>query len=302
MTGRIGVAISTTGDEHRMDLLRMSVQHWDWCLTTGDSLFVTVDGDKATAERVAEAVYEWTGSVYRVGQVWPNVMDGSRYVDGRLGVAVNKNTGLELLMDQTQAEHLFLCDDDTWPLYRQSLDKHVERYVQGIPHSMVCWGKNRLTGVDHNPGGGAPRAVWKWPRGVMLYQHRSVVERVGGMDERFGPGGHEHAEWSNRIHNAGLTPAPFCSPASYATRNGMGASALWHAEDMRRAGEKVSDFVRRKRDLTSIRRQPEDWERIDQVMVEQEGSDAYVSYSAHVNGRTSATLYAAPSRGAGGEK
>lgn len=277
-TERAGVAISTTGDEHRLGFLETCVVHWEQALLPGDSMFVTVDGDEAACRRVAEVVYDYTASVYRVGQAQPDEGDEPF---GRQGVAINKNTGLELLMDQTQVEHLFLSDDDTWPIYQQSLGKHIDL---GLAHSLVCWGQSRLTSV------GRQAAVWSWPRGSMMYQCRSVVESVGGMDERFGPGGHEHVEWSNRIYNAGLTPAPYCSPPSYATRNGRGAAVLWHGEDMRRPGETAVQLGARRRTITSVRRKPEDWEKINAIMTEREGSDAFVPYRAHENGRSSATL------------
>lgn len=128
-----------------------------------------------------------------------------------------------------------------------------------------------------------------------MYAHRSVVESIGGMDERFGPpGGHEHAEWSMRIHNAGLTPAPFLTPASYATRGGQGAAALWHCEDMPRPGEAHGSLGSRRRAMTTMKREPGDWTRIGEVMTEREGSTAFIPYTAAANGRLSATLY--PSR------
>lgn len=299
MTVDVAVAISTTGDKHRLDLLRRCVQGWSDALSRGGSLFVTVDGDEAACQRVAEVVYYWTGSVFRVGQGGnmkiPGIAQAYPAYEGttRLGVAVNKNTGLELMMDNTRVEHLFLSDDDTWPLYPQSLDKHI-----GLPmhHSMVMWGKHRIKDTSPVLVG---YTEWTWPRGVALYQTRAAVERVGGMDERFGPGGHEHVEYSQRIHNAGLTPAPFCSPASYATREGTGARALWHAEDMRRPGEKLGDHRLRRRDLTSVRRTGTDWDHINKIMAEREGSDAFVPFRASDNGRASATLCLInPSQGA----
>jgi hypothetical protein len=208
-----------------------------------------------------------------------------RTMGSREGVAVNKNTGLELMMDQTEARHLFLSDDDTWPLYAQSLDKHIDSPLR---HSMVCWGASRLTRSSKH------FAEWNWPRGVMLYVDRRVVTEVGGMDERFGPGGHEHAEWSMRIHNAGLSPVDFPSPSSYAERGVAGtatrAGALWHAEDMRRQGESTDDFASRKRSLTTIVRGDADWTRIHAIMDERKGDGSYVPFRAHDNGRASATL------------
>jgi hypothetical protein len=277
------VAISTTGHEHRLELLAQCVEGWSNALGMGDSLFVTVDGDADDTRRVAQVVHEHTSSVFRVGSHLMDADRGSRTGPYRKGVAANKNTGLELMMDNTSATHLFLSDDDTWPLYRQSLDKHRDL---PLAHSMVIWGKSRLKSSE------GPYADWSWPRGVMLYQTRSVIERVGGMDERFGPGGHEHAEFSMRIHNAHLTPANFMTPASYATRGGQGANALWHAEDMPRAGEPLYALGRRRERITSVpKRNQKSWENIHKIMAEREGSDAYVGFRAHENGRASATLY-----------
>jgi hypothetical protein len=240
---RRAVAISTTGHPHRLRFLETCVAHWSTALGSGDSLFVTVDGSVEDTQRVFDAVRKHTESVFQVGQLEPGWGIGP--IDtGRLGVAANKNTGLELMMDNTKADHLFLSDDDCWPLYAASLDKHTDL---GLMHSMVCWGKSRAL----EPIGGL--ASWSWPRGVMLYAQRRVVETVGGMDERFGPGGHEHAEWSQRIHNAGFTPAPFCSPLSYTTRGHHGAVALWHCEDMPLAGDAGPGGISRLRGLPGNR-------------------------------------------------
>lgn len=282
MRGKIGVAISTTGHEHRMGFLETAVREWDRCLPMGAALFVTVDGSADDAERVRQAVHEWTGSVFRVGRpAYPGHMDSAH----RLGVAANKNTGLELLMDNTKVDHLFLSDDDTYPLYPQSIYKHVDL---PLAHSMVCWGQSRIEKID------GPYATWKWPRGVVMYATRSVVETVGGMDERFRPGGHEHVEWSNRIHNAHLTPHPFMTPAVYGLRGPAGgamrAGVLWHAEDMCKPGEDIGALQWRKRATTSIDRSERDWDQINAIMAEREGSSAFVSYRAADWSRASATL------------
>jgi hypothetical protein len=294
-SGRVGVAISTTGDEHRMGFLETCVRQW-CAIEDLHSLFVTVDGDEDAARRVADAVYEHTGSVYRVGVGRPTR-------DGRQGVAVNKNTGLELLTDVDSLQHLFLCDDDTWPLNKHALLKHTGLADAGVPHSMVCWGTSRLLEKHANPA----YATWTWPRGVLLYVRREVVLDIGGMDERFGPGGHEHVEWSRRIHQAGYTPDLYVSPLVYAERGWAGrgtrASSLWHAEDMRRQGEPVGDHQHRRRKLTSVRRKGSDWSRIEQLMVERDGDTSFVPFTAQENGRASATLCTTSTGlGAGGEK
>lgn len=279
MTGRIGVAISTTGHEHRMGFLETCVRRW--CEIPGvHSLFVTVDGSQEDAERVAKTVFEHTGSVFRVGQC----VDNCKPLNNRLGVAVNKNTGLELLMDNGQVEHAFLCDDDTWPLSPKAPLEHIN---MGFPHSMVCWGRSRAPKIQ--VGG---YASWSWPRGALLYVRPEVLAQVGGMDERFGaPGGHEHVEWSRRIHQAGLTPVPYVTPTRYA-RQSMGAAALWHAEDMPRKGEGLGLLRHRKAHLTTIHRPAGYWDQADTVMAERDGDTSYVPFRAMENGRQPATLIA----------
>lgn len=276
---RIGVAISTTGDEHRLGFLETCVKAWEAVLPADSSLFITVDGspeEAARVEAVLNAGREFRLSVFRVGQPRWSVEPYHQ----RVGVAVNKNTGLELLMD-TDAEHLFLCDDDTWPLHEGALLKHT---LMRLEHSMVCWGKSRVK------GGMREEAFWTWPRGVLLYATRNVVETVGGMIEAFGVGAHEHAEWSQRIHNAGFTPEPFVTPASYAIKGAQGAANFWHCEDMPKPGEGLAQLGERRKALTSLRKADRDWDTIHAIMAAQEGKSDFVPYSAHENGRASATL------------
>lgn len=42
--------------------------------------------------------------------------------------------------------------------------------------------------------------------GVMMFLTREVIEKVGGFSPNFGLYGFEHANYTNRIHRAGLTP------------------------------------------------------------------------------------------------
>lgn len=264
----VGVAISTTGDKHRLGFLETSVGLWRAALPDDGALIVTVDGTEEAVERAASVVNGAT--VIRVGQ--------GAGVDGRMGVAVNKNTGLEALEVLAGVEHYFLSDDDTGPRNAAAWRLHVDN---DLAHSMVCWGKSRLEKPARRN-----YTTWAWPRGVMLYAHRSVVEKVGGMVEEFGPGGHEHVEWSRRIHQSGLTPAPYCSPAEYAgwtgrNYNALGAKAFWECVD----------FPPRAKGLTSVRRRPGDWERIENIMRMMDGNPVFIDYKAAENLRQSATLY-----------
>lgn len=286
--GSIGVAISTTGDEHRLGFLETCVTAWRTVLPLGSVLVVTVDGDEEATLRAQEVV-DRAGPRGALGGLTIQVGQGRPSRGGRQGVAVNKNTGIEYLMG-AGVRHLFLCDDDTWPRHEAALTEHTEfRY----DHSMVCWGAHRLSHVHRGIAG--THASWTWPRGVLLYVRRHVVEQVGGMVEEFGPGGHEHVEWSRRIHRAGFIPEPYLSPESYARVGDAGkatrAGALWHCEDLRRPDEtSAANGVRRKQ-ITTVRRTAEDWRQIEQIMKERDGDTSFVPYRARDNGRTSATLY-----------
>ena len=129
------------------------------------------------------------------------------------GVAATKNRGIAALM-AAGCEHLFLVDDDCWPIHRDWSARYVD---DPEPHLMHCWGKSRLVSDD------GVHSIWSWPRGVMLYAERRVVERVGGMRVEFGRWGVEHVEWSRRIHHAGLTTHKFADVS--------GSLALWEALD-----------------------------------------------------------------------
>jgi len=267
-----------------MWLLRNCVEAWKAALEPTDHLFVTVDGDQGAVDRVAHEVRRLTRFVYRVGQP-EYVTYGPTVIPDHLGVAANKNTGLELMME-TEAPRLWLSDDDSWPLSPASLVAH---YNLGIAHSMVCWGRHRRAfpvAADEGPG----YAVWEWPRGSVLYVDRGVVLAVGGMVEEFGVGGHEHVEWSNRIHNARLTPAAHVTPLSYMGDRSMGARALWHCEDMARVNETTSSLISRRRHLTTVVRTPEETAKQDALMESMKDSAAYVPYDAEANGRSSATM------------
>jgi GT2 family glycosyltransferase len=146
----------------------------------------------------------------------PDVLVVNNDVNGA-GVAATKNRGIAALMD-AGCTHLFLADDDVWPLQSHWWSPYV-RHAE--PHLMHCWGRSRFRSNDLTNN----VSIWSWPRGVLLYVTREVVAAVGGMRIEFGRWGGEHAEWSRRIHNAGFTTYPF-QDALNAPR--------WHCEDYTR--------------------------------------------------------------------
>lgn len=115
------------------------------------------------------------------------------------GVAVTKNKLLATLDD---CDHIFLFDDDTYPIdndwyipYVQSKEPHLmyQFKLPGKPSGdmRVVYRSKKIVAYSHT-------------RGAMLYIKREVLDKVGGFDEQY-KFGYEHTDWTNRIHNAGLT-------------------------------------------------------------------------------------------------
>lgn len=280
MIGTVGVAISTTGQAHRLEFLETSVRAWR--ASFDGPLFVTVDGSEYDAEAVASLVGD-------LAQVWQCGRPVDRASDSRQGVAINKNTGLELLMD-ARVDRLFLSDDDAWPLHRRSLDEHIALdEIYDIPHSSVCWGHHRA--AAHK----GTYASWTWPRGSVLYVSAPALMFVGGMVEAFGVGGHEHVEWSRRFRLMGLTPDDYCTPQFYLDagpdgRAAMGARHIWYCEDMPLPGEALGSLVSRRRRLTSVQRTAKDTAKQELIMADMEANPRFVPWAAHLNGRRAATM------------
>lgn len=165
-TGRIGIGITT---RNRPKVLAQALEAWEKYLPDGAELVIVDDASDEPAD----------GATYRFEQ--------------NVGVARAKNKCLELLTDRG-VEHLFLFDDDTWPVTEDWWQPYVE---SSEPHLMHAWGD-----IHYQTG---DLIGYQWPKGCMLYAERRVLDRVGGMDPVFGLWGCEHMSWSDRIHNAGLT-------------------------------------------------------------------------------------------------
>lgn len=180
----IGIAIKT---HNRPDTLKKSLEKHLQHLPPNARLFVVDDGSKVPVS-VPEGV-----ELHRHEKA--------------LGIARASNRCLELLM-AAGCDHLFIFDDDAWPID----DNWWEPYVEGHePHAMAIFDK---------PDGAVKSQVevlyedetykaYHSTRGYMLYVERRVVETVGGMDPRFGKWGWEHMSWSDRIHSAGFTTARY---------------------------------------------------------------------------------------------
>ncbi len=137
-------------------------------------------------------------------------LDGSGYNEG---IARAKNHCLEWLYN-TGKTHLFLFDDDAFPLvdewwvpYANSPEPHLMRIFPDLA------GPKKLNDIKLIYGDPQHHA-YTGARGLMLYVERRVLDVVGGMDPIYGKWGYEHGDWSNRIHNAGLTTWRFADVAN----------------------------------------------------------------------------------------
>lgn len=126
--------------------------------------------------------------------------------DSNVGIARAKNKCLELLSD---CDHIFLFDDDTYPTTPDWWKPYVESKEPHLMYLFESWSSGKPVGDDKILYEDGVIVAHQHARGCMIYVHRSVLDRVGGMDIRYGKAMHEHLDWSNRIHNAGLTSFPY---------------------------------------------------------------------------------------------
>lgn len=177
---RIGIAIST---HNRAGVLSQALVHQLRYLPAGALVVVVDDGSKPPA-------------------VVPDRLKLIRH-DKSLGIVASKNASLTALMD-AGCEHLFLWDDDTWPIadgwwlpYIESPEPHLAYQFLDLAGARKLHDIAELYRDDKH-------VAYTGQRGVMLYYHRSAIELVGGFDPIYGRGMYEHSDLALRIHNAGL--------------------------------------------------------------------------------------------------
>ncbi len=116
------------------------------------------------------------------------------------GIAATKN---KLLTQLDKYEHIFLFDDDTYPIAPDWWKPYVE---SDEPHLMYQF---KLPGKQASDMQEVYRddkiVAYSHTRGCMIYIKKVVLEVVGGFDTAYGKAMFEHPDWTNRIHNAGLT-------------------------------------------------------------------------------------------------
>jgi hypothetical protein len=207
--GRIGVAITA---HNRPDLVKTCVEHV-LQHTKGCQLKLVVVDD---------------------GSREPVCIDGAEVIrnDKPQGIAFAKNQCLAAL-ERAGCDHLFLLDDDTYPIVDNWWTPYVTAQQRnGECHLALHWRNGTNIVLRDKPHRDPALEYYSHSCGCMLYFHRSVLDKVGGMDSGYGRWGYEHWGYSQRIANAGLCSHPFTGC--------KGANSLFYALDR----EQPKDTVR----------------------------------------------------------
>jgi len=115
----------------------------------------------------------------------------------RRGVAYRKNECLRALKD---CDYIFLFDDDCYPINEGWEDLFIK---SGEHHLLFLHPSHQRTivrgGIEHYNNCG----------GVFMFLTQQAVNLVGAFNEMYELWGLEHADYSQRIHYSGITPAPY---------------------------------------------------------------------------------------------
>ncbi|WP_241177218.1 glycosyltransferase family 2 protein [Citrobacter portucalensis] len=196
---RIGIAITT---HNRADVLKRAIEQHQKHLPAGALLVVVDDGSKPAA-------------------IAPDGVQLLRH-ETSLGIVASKNASLSALMD-VGCEHLFLWDDDAWPIADNWHLPYIESPEPHLAYQFLdLAGRNKLNDMAELYRDDK-HVAYTGQRGVMLYYHRSAIEKVGGFDPVYGRGMYEHPDLALRIHNAGLSTWAFADVA--------GSEKLIHSMD-----------------------------------------------------------------------
>lgn len=196
---RIGIAITT---HNRHEVLKRAIEKHMKHLPSGALVVVIDDGSSPAA-------------------VVPANVKLFRH-DQSCGIVASKNASLTALVD-AGCEHIFLWDDDAWPItdnwhlpYIESPEPHLAYQFLDLAGPRKI---NDMTVLYRDD----KHIAYTGQRGVMLYYHRSAIDKVGGFDPVYGRGMYEHPDLALRIHNAGLSTWAFADVA--------GSEKLIHSMD-----------------------------------------------------------------------
>lgn len=146
-------------------------------------------------------------SEYSLEKDETNWQQGFSGIRERVGVAARKNECLMVLKD---CDYIVLFDDDCFPLKDGWVDYLIEcSKASGEKHFLYLKETSHIKKIKH----GEIVSYYNNCGGCMMFLTKEVIEKVGGYNKDYGLYGFEHAGYSIRIHNAGLTSMRYPSPS-----------------------------------------------------------------------------------------
>lgn len=124
-----------------------------------------------------------------------------------LGVAGNSNRAIKWFMEDTDCDHLCLCNDDLHVL--GDFAAHYGNGHQDLGVGMFCfapfggiYSDDSYKGVTVRTRGYAVKMMTRYT-GIMISLTRKLIEKLGYFDARFGKFGEEHCDYTIRARFAG---------------------------------------------------------------------------------------------------
>ena len=177
---KIAICITT---RNRLHTLKVSLNSWKFNLPENADILIVDDCSDIPVE----------GSSYRF--------------ERNVGIARAKSKCLELAKEYN---HIFLVDDDVYPKVK---DWHLPYINSGVNHLCLTFDRNskgqHYSRYIRKEGEYKGLISYTAPNGCFLYLKKICIEKAGGFRPEFDVWGFEHVEYSQRIHNLGLTPKPF---------------------------------------------------------------------------------------------
>jgi hypothetical protein len=119
----------------------------------------------------------------------------------RRGVAWARN---QVLQQLDHCEHIFLFDDDCWPVMR-GWAEYLAGQCEAAGVSYSALPEAFKTGIAGCSSGWKELGYWEGGIGAAIYQHRSALDVIGGYNEALRGYGFEDAGRADRAQRAGLT-------------------------------------------------------------------------------------------------
>ena len=128
--------------------------------------------------------------------------------ENRMGIAYRKNECLRALRD---CDYIFLYDDDTFPIKAGWVDFFIAAHkASGQHHFLYLKETPTIKNIKTERTAMNPPKfdinIYNNCGGAFMFLTKEVIEKVGAFSSQFGYYGFEHADYSDRIHEAGLTP------------------------------------------------------------------------------------------------